>query len=132
MTSKEPEHALEFLLAFNGRIHWYEGGYHLRFIIERVQPTDARPHGLNYSFSLHDPDGRRILGFDNAHRVPEPGSKFKKMPEQADHWHRTENDEGRPYQFESAERLIDDFFEQVERALQERGVPFEVVKDEGN
>ena len=63
--------------------------------------------------------------------MPEPGSKFKKMPAQADHWHRTEEDEGRPYQFESAERLIDDLFEQVERALQERGVAFEVVKDEG-
>ncbi|MFM2290026.1 MAG: hypothetical protein RL684_3169 [Pseudomonadota bacterium] len=25
------EHTLEFLLAFNGRRHWYEGGYSLKF-----------------------------------------------------------------------------------------------------
>jgi hypothetical protein len=56
MTNDE-EHALEFLLAFDGRVHWLEQGYSLKFAIRRVEPMQHRPHGLRYSFTLHDPDG---------------------------------------------------------------------------
>jgi hypothetical protein len=45
----------------------------------------------------------------------------------ADHWHRTETDAGRPYAFKDAETLIDDFFNEVERVLRERGVPFDTI-----
>ena len=93
--SDAPEHTLEFLLAFDGRVHWLEQGYSLKFAIRRVAPTKDRPHGLNYSFTLHDLDGKRLVGFDNAHSVPARGSRFKKRPAAADHWHRTEGDEGR-------------------------------------
>ena len=46
----------------------------------------------------------------------------------ADHWHRTETDAGRPYVFVNAEQLIDDFFDEVERVLSARGVPFDSVE----
>lgn len=36
------EHTLEFLLAFDGRRHWYEGGYYVRFQIKRVKATSER------------------------------------------------------------------------------------------
>lgn len=130
MEEDAAEHTLEFLLAFDGRIHWYEGGYHIRFEIRRVKKTAVRPHGLRYSFTLHDPDGVRLLGFDNAHTVRPPGSRFKSRPEAADHWHRTESDEGRPYEFSDAETLIDDFMNEVARVLTERGVSLHVVADE--
>jgi len=130
MSEKAVEHALEFLLAFDGRTHWYEGGYHIRFEIRRVRKTAARPHGLRYSFTLHDPDGIRLIGFDNAHTVRPSGSRFKAKPEAADHWHRTESDEGRPYEFRDAETLIDDFMNEVERVLTERGIPLHVVADD--
>ena len=74
------EHALEFLLAFDGQRHWYDGGYHTKFEIARVRATPERPHGLRYSFTLHDPQGKRLLGYDNAHRVPARGSRFKASP----------------------------------------------------
>ena len=122
-----PEHALEFLLAFDGRIHHLEGSYWIKFEIRRVAATDQRPHGLCYSFTLHESDGTRIIGFDNAHRVQAPGSRFKQQPVAADHWHRTESDEGQPYAFKNAETLIDDFFDAVERVLTERGVSLNVV-----
>ena len=122
------EHTLEFLLAFNGRIHRYPGGYWLKFEIAKATPSDARPHGLDYSFTLHDPDNRRLLGFDNAHTVPAKGSRFKKRSKSMDHWHRTETDAGRPYVFVNAEQLIDDFFDEVERVLSARGVPFDTVE----
>ncbi len=126
---KATEHTLEFLLAFDGRTHWYEDGYHVRFEIRRVRKTTARPHGLRYSLTLHDPDGTRLVGFDNAHTVRPRGSQFSPRPKAADHWHRTESDEGRPYEFRDAATLIEDFMNEVERVLTERGVPVSVVAD---
>ncbi len=129
MSDEAEIHTLEFLLAFDGRIHWYEQGYFIKFEIKRVDPTSERPHGLRYSFTLHDPEGARIMGFDNAHGVPTPGRFGKRRPE-ADHWHRTEADSGRPYAYRNAATLIEDFFAEVERILTERGIPLDVVTDE--
>ena len=70
MATKLAEHTLEFLLAFDGRIHRYFGGYWLKFEIRRVAATAGHPHGLRYSFTLHGPDNTRLVGFDNAHAVP--------------------------------------------------------------
>lgn len=123
----DEEHALEFLLAFDGRVHWLERGYWLKFEIGRVEPSAGRPHGLNYSFTLHAPDGKRLVGFDNAHGVAAAGSRFKRRPTATDHWHRTESDEGRPYEFVSADRLLEDFFGEVRRVLDERGLSDTVV-----
>jgi len=129
MVKKTAEHTLEFLLDFNGRIHRYAGGYWLKFEITQGEKSEERPHGLSYSFTLHGPDNKRLVGFDNAHSVPAKGSRFKKHPKAADHWHRTGTDEGRPYEFKGAETLISDFFDEVERMLKERNIPFEVVED---
>lgn len=122
-----PEHALELLLAFDGRIHHLEEGYWIKFEIKRVKATKERPHGLSYSFTLHAPDGVRLVGFDNAHGVPAPGSRFKRRSRASDHWHRTESDPGRSYAFKDAATLIDDFFDEVERVLSERGVGTTVI-----
>ncbi|MHB8743892.1 MAG: toxin-antitoxin system TumE family protein [Sulfuricaulis sp.] len=101
---KDAEHTLEFLLNFDGRRHWYEGGYWLKFEIKRVETSQGRPHGLGYSFTLHAPDGTRLVGFDNAHRAQPKGSRLKKRGRLMDHWHRTESDPGRPYAFKDAEK----------------------------
>jgi Family of unknown function (DUF6516) len=130
MPRRDPEYTLEFLLAFDGHVHHLEGGYRLKFEIRRVDSTPARPHGLSYSFTLHAPDGTRLIGFDNAHAVPAAGSRFKISPEASDHWHRTEHDSGRPYKFTDAATLIDDFFDEAERVLRERGVEMTVIKME--
>ena len=126
MSTKTGEHTLEFLLGFNGHVHHYAGGYWLKFEVGKGEASHGRPHGLSYSFTLHGPDNRRLVGFDNAHGVPAKG-RFKKRPRAMDHWHRTQTDEGRTYAFNDAETLINDFFAEVERVLTERGVPFEVV-----
>jgi Family of unknown function (DUF6516) len=123
----ETDHGLEFLLAFDGRIHHLEEGYWLKFEIKRVEATKARPHGLSYSFTLHAPDGARLVGFDNAHGASARGSRFKTTPGATDHWHRTASDPGRPYEFKDAPTLIDDFFDQVERVLGKRGIGTKVV-----
>lgn len=130
MPKRRAEHTLEFLLGFSGRIHRYARGYWLKFAITKTAESEERPHGLSYSFTLHGPDNRRLVGFDNAHSVPAKGARFKKRPKTRDHWHRTETDEGRPYEFKDAETLIDDFFDEVERVLKDRGIPFETVEVE--
>lgn len=126
MISKH-DYGLEFLLAFDGRVHRLEEGYWIKFEIKRVKAVKMRPHGLSYSFTLHAPDGARLIGFDNAHAVRGKRSKLKGAPAAHDHWHRTKNDPGRPYRFRDAETLIDDFFNEVERVLSELGVGTTVV-----
>jgi hypothetical protein len=130
MIYRATDHDLEFLLAFDGRVHHLEKGYWIKFGIKRIEATDERPHGLSYSFTLHAPDGRRLVGFDNAHGVAVAGSKFKRRPATVDHWHRTEDDPGRPYAFKDAATLIDDFFDEVERVLHEHGIEMDVVEVE--
>lgn len=49
MSDSLPDHTLEFLLAFDGRIHHLEQGYWIKFEIKRVKATRRRPHGLSYS-----------------------------------------------------------------------------------
>lgn len=125
--SEAAEHTLEFLLAFDGQRHGYEGGYYTKFEIRRVEATPERPHGLRYSFTLHDPQGKRLLGYDNAHRVAAKGSRFRSRSAEADHWHRTATDPGTPYRFIDAATLLEDFFNEVERVLIERGIQVAVT-----
>lgn len=130
MSDSLSEHTLEFLLGFDGRVHWLEEDYCLKFRIRRVTPTLKRPHGLRYSLTLHDPAGTRLLGFDNAHVAQAESSRFKRRPGVADHWHRTDTDPGRPYEFVDAETLLQDFFREVNRILADRGIPSTVVRVE--
>jgi hypothetical protein len=114
-------------LAFDGRVHHFEQGYWLKFEIGRVEPTPERPHGLRYAFTLHDGDGNRLIGFDNAHRAAPLGSRFRPAGSGHDHWHRSGDDPGRPYAFTTAEQLLADFFTEVRRVLAERGISDDVV-----
>ena len=124
-----PEYQLELLLGYDGRRHILESGYFLKFEVRRIEPSARVPHGLAYSLTLHAPDGQRLVGFDNAHAVPHVGGRFVEAPVQADHWHRTRNDPGRPYAFVSVEQLLVDFFEEAERTLHDLNVQFVVIAE---
>jgi hypothetical protein len=122
------EHTLEFLLAFDGRTHWLDQGYRLKFEIKQGEATPERPHGLRYSLTFHDPEGQRLIGFDNAHGAAAVGARFNKRPVTSDHWHRTQTDEGRPYAFTNADTLLRDFFREVRQVLAELGISDAVVR----
>jgi hypothetical protein len=124
---EDSDFGLEFLLPFNGREHIFEGGFWVKFEIKNVPATRERPHGLAYSFTLHAPDGTRLLGFDNAHGVPPAGAKFSKRAAAHDHWHRTDKDPGRPYKFKDAVTLLTDFEREVTRVLKEHKIPMTVI-----
>lgn len=86
-------------------------GFWVKFVAREVPSNEAVPHGVSYSLTLHDRRGSRKLGFDNAHRVGKHG--------QFDHWHRTQTDPGRKYAFDSPEKLLTDFWQEVDRVLKE-------------
>lgn len=90
-------------------------GLWVKFEAMRVRSTNERPQGIRYSLTLHDRFNRRIIGFDNAHAV-EHGGKTNVSPKRTyDHWHRDALDNGRPYDYQSAGKLIEDFWKEVEK-----------------
>jgi|SRR5690606_8260453 len=109
---------LNTLPEMDGNIIDQENGYWCEIHAWRVVPSVDIPHGIRYSLTLHNSFGKRILGYDNAHRV-KPPKKFKfsgrRLP--YDHRHRHATDKGIPYEFRSAYDLLADFFLEVDRAL---------------
>ncbi|MEW5891011.1 MAG: DUF6516 family protein [Pseudomonadota bacterium] len=103
----------------------FEQGYVARFEFRKESDPEANPHPYKYSLTLHAPSGKRLLGFDNAHPVEWKSGRFRKRSKSSDHWHRDASDKGRPYQFESPQKLLDDFLKEVERVLRECGVAVE-------
>jgi hypothetical protein len=114
------DHALAYLLDLEGEEIVYDGGYVARFRVRQSDATSERPHGISYSLTFHAPDGQRLMGYDNAHNPPRHGGRYAGRQAAFDHWHRDKADQGRPYQFETAEKLIADFFDEIERILKER------------
>ena len=91
-------------------------GYWVKIEAWEVQASDAVPHGVRYSLTLHNPKGLRILGYDNAHSVKiRSGYSSRKLA--YDHKHRSATDLGVRYEFKDAYQLLCDFFEDVDRAL---------------
>ena len=113
-----PGIGLDTLLDLDGSILEQEGGYWIKIEVRRIPTPEHVRHGIRYSLTLHDKYGTRVLGYDNAHAV-KPPKKFKFAGQRLpyDHRHRTSSDKGVPYAFESASRLLEDFFAEVDRAI---------------
>ena len=58
---------LDTLLLLDGEVFVTEGKFRVKFLVKEVPATPEKPHGLDYSLTLHDGGGERLLGFDNAH-----------------------------------------------------------------
>lgn len=112
--------AIDTLLELNGSIFDQGGGYWIKLEAWRVDVSQEIPHGIRYSLTLHEPYGKRILGYDNAHAVKQP-KKFKYVGRimAYDHRHRHASDKGVPYEFKDAQQLLSDFFSDVDRVLSE-------------
>jgi hypothetical protein len=92
-------------------------GLWVKFEAKRIEQTKERPHGIRYSLTLHDRFNNRIIGFDNAHAV-EYGKKINISPKRTyDHWHRDSTDEGRPYLYKNAGKLLEDFWHEVNKVV---------------
>lgn len=102
---------IETLLDLDGSVLVQENGYWIELTAWRVPVSTFIPHGIRYSLTLHNPYGKRVLGYDNAHAV-KPPKKYKYAGRilAYDHKHRHASDQGIPYEFKDAQQLLADFF----------------------
>lgn len=96
------------------------GGHRVKFEVRKTSATPQRPHGLDYSLTLHAKNGERLVGFDNAHSVSRGSGPGTIKPTAFDHRHRLRTI--RPYEYRNAANLLADFWTTVEAVLDERGV----------
>ena len=115
MKPRDP--SLDVLLDLDGQVLVVdaEGHYRVRFSVTRVPATPRKPHGLDYSLTLHGPDGERLVGFDNVHPVAR-----RQRGRAQDHRHRLRTITA--YEYRDAATLLADFWSVVDAVLRERGV----------
>jgi Family of unknown function (DUF6516) len=115
------EAELKLLLSLDGAAYEMVSGVIVEFAVRRTPATPQRPHGITYALVLRPKaGGAPWVRFDNAHAV-ECGKGRKRVV--YDHWHRTAHDEGRPYRFTTVLQLLDDFWREVKRTLNEKDIP---------
>ena len=115
--TEPPDPTLDTLLDLDGQVLVVDptGGHWVRFVVTLVPPSPERPHGIDYTLTLHGADGARLVGFDNAHPVAP-----QRRGEPRDHRHRLRSI--RPYDYQDAATLLADFWTTVDAVLREKGV----------
>lgn len=73
---RKSDPGISALLDLHGQVLSQGDGYWIQIEAWTVRATEQIPHGIRYSLTLHEPQGKRILGYDNAHPVKTSG-KFK-------------------------------------------------------
>jgi len=115
----EHDETLEYLLLLNGEIFPMDNGFWTKIEAYQVTPNEHIPHGVKYSLTLHDQNNVRILGFDNAHSFKPKRKKYGARKITWDHKH--QRTEILPYEYETAEQLLEDFWTAVNHMMSERG-----------
>lgn len=114
------DQGLDRLLDFDGLLIEVGGGFWVKIVAKRVPPDRARPHGIAYTLTLHDRNGDRIFGIDNAHAIRLTRGPAGRQRAEHDHLHRQETVQ--PYRYRNADALLDDFFREVEAILRMEGI----------
>jgi hypothetical protein len=114
--------SLDTLLLLDGEsfVADQAGKLWVKFEVRPVGVTAQRPHGIKYSLTLHDEDGERILGFDNAHSVKKGSGPGVQTRIEYDHKHMGRRI--RFYTYTDAATLLRDFWQDVEQILQKRSL----------
>ena len=117
----ERDPSLDALLNLHGQVYVIDdaSGVWVGFVVRRVAATVDRPHGLDYSLTMHQRDGERLVGFDNAHPVRSsagPGGRTGGR----DHKHRLKT--VRLYEYRDAASLLADFWDEVFSVCREMGI----------
>jgi hypothetical protein len=113
---------IDTLLNLDGVVIEQAGGHWTKFDVRQVSKTEAIPHGIRYSLTLHDRFGKRIMGFDNAHAVKGKNKNKHNGRKTYDHRHRHTEDEGIHYEFIDAHHLLKDFWSEVDKILNALGL----------
>ena len=102
---------LENLLNLHGEVFPMDNGYWVKFEAYQIEASEAIPHGIRYSLTLHDKHNKRVIGFDNAHSF-KSSKKYGAKKSSYDHLHKQTDIVA--YDFESASQLLEDFWKSVE------------------
>ena len=114
MERRDP--SLDTLLDLNGQtLVIDDSGYWVKFVVTQVPATADKPHGLDYTLTMHDPFGERLVGFDNAHTVRGRGRGVAK-----DHKPRLRI--VKSFDYTDAATLLAAFWEEVESMMRQKGV----------
>ncbi len=121
MSKANRDHSLDALLDLDGMTLFVDERktYWVKFQVTSIQPTPAKPHGIDYSLTLHGPNSKRIIGYDNAHTVQATKGPGGKRTRSQDHRHRYNR--VWPYKFVDAGTLLEDFWTDVNKILKEKG-----------
>lgn len=114
------DRSLDTLLHLDGVSYVVDGPFWVKFEAKQVPVTPEKPHGLDYSITLHDGDGQRIFGFDNAHAISEGSGPGAKTRIEYDHSHKGER--VRFYDYKDAVTLLTDFWTEADKILKERSI----------
>jgi hypothetical protein len=120
--SSSRDRNLDTLLDLDGQVFVVdpEGKLWVKFQVRRVAPSSEKPHGLDYSLTLHDETGQRLLGFDNAHPVRSRPGPSGRVGAQYDHRHRSGT--VKPYEYTDPVTLLTDFWAEVDAVLRKKGI----------
>ena len=112
--AKEDE-TLETLLYQDGDKYISDDGYRIEINAHRVDPTPERPYGIRYRLVLLDPNGTRIIGYENhrKHKIRKTRKKYGAKKITFDHKHKLEKTAD--YEFESASQLTIDLWNDVNK-----------------
>jgi hypothetical protein len=118
--TRNQDRGLDLLLDLDGEAFVVDaaGTHWVKFVVRQVPPSPERPHGLSYSLTLHDENGERLVGFDNAH--PASAGKGSRRRVERDHRHRLRVI--KPYEYRDAATLLADFWAEADAVLRERGL----------
>ena len=122
MTKPKHDPGLDVLLALDGVVLVLDpnGAHWVKMVVKQVALSSERPHGISYSLTLHAANGERLIGYDNAHAVSAGSGPGRRASAAHDHRHR--HGRTRPYAFSDAATLVQDFWNDVDAVLRERGV----------
>jgi Family of unknown function (DUF6516) len=123
MDDSNRDQGRDYFLSLDRQWIGYEKGYWVTFRVRRVEASEERPHGFQYSLSLHDANDDRVLGYNNAHAVDVGTGPATRSRRQRAYDHI--NRRGKrpvPYRFTTPYKLLEDFFTDVDRTLKKEGV----------
>jgi hypothetical protein len=109
------DRGLEALLSLNDVVLVLEEGYWVKFEARVVEANEHVPQGIRYSLTLHDRNQRRLIGYDNAHSAKVRKRRYSPRSVTWDHRHVL--NEVFVYRFESPEKLLSDFWNDVYQLL---------------
>ena len=108
---------LDTLLSMDGYKYVYPNKYWWKIKAYSVEKSEERPHGIRYTFTLHDDKGARIFGMDNKHIPKNRRHGYHGRIVEYDHVHEDENDKGTAYAFVDAATLMTDFLNRVKEII---------------